>query len=333
MKEHRYISFVPKLFWLNGLILIALLSSCNVIKYVPADEKLYTGAEVEVNADKSIKGKNQLQYEIEDVVEPSPNKTIFGIRYGLYFHYKSQKEDAGKIIKKLNKRFGEEPVYLSDVNTQRTEQIINNRCENTGFFYSQIESSIKEEERTASAKYVVNVSQPYVLETYVYQRDSTEIDTLIEACLKDTELTPGTRFDTEKFKAERQRIDDFLKNRGYYQFNGEYLIFTSDTNQYDTRRYDLYLSFKKVAPEEALRPYRIRDVKVFPNYTLQPADSAGTSRLVRLPWIILSSYRTSWCLNQKGYGLLSPLSRASSTIKDEMILPAGAFPQLVPFSW
>ncbi len=274
MKKNRNIeSIITKALWLNGLILLMLLGSCNVIKYIPADEKLYTGAEVDVVADKSIKGKNQLQYEIEDVVEPSPNKTIFGIRYGLYFHYKSQKEGAGKIIKGLNKRFGEEPVYLSDVNTKRTEQIINNRCENTGFFYSEISSAIIEKDRTASTKYVVKVSQPYLLETYVYQRDSTAIDSFIEASLKDTELTKGTRFSTEKFKAERQRIDDILKNKGYYQFNSEYLIFTSDTNQYDERKYDLYLSFKKVAPQEALRPYRITDVDVYPNYTLQANDS------------------------------------------------------------
>jgi outer membrane protein assembly factor BamA len=271
LKSKTYIS---KAAWCSGIFILMMLHSCNVIKYIPAGEKLYTGAEVELEADKSIKGQNQLQYEIEDVIEPAPNKTIFGMRYGLYFHFKAQQQDAGKIMKALNKRFGEEPVYLSDVNTQRTEQIINNRCENNGYFYPQVASSINEEERTASAKYSVKVTQPYVLETYVYQRDSTAIDSLIENALKDTELTPGTRFDTEKFKAERQRIDDYLKNKGYYQFNAEYLIFTSDTNQYDTRKYDLYLSFKQVAPKEALRPYVIRDVKVYPNYSLQSSDSA-----------------------------------------------------------
>ncbi|WP_417591020.1 BamA/TamA family outer membrane protein [Owenweeksia hongkongensis] len=277
MKKKKNILIGRKMYWLSGLILLVLLGSCNVIKYVPKDEKLYTGAEVELESDKALKGKNQLKYEIEDVVEPSPNKTIFGIRYGLYFHFKAEQEDAGKIIKSLDKRFGEYPVYLSDVNTSRTEEIINNRCENTGFFYSEISSSVIEKDRTASAKYVVKVSQPYLLETYVYQRDSTGIDSLIEASLKDTELAKGTRFDTEKFKAERQRIDDMLKNKGFYKFNSEFLIFTSDTNQYDDRKYDLYLSFKKVAPKEALRPYKINDVKVFPNYALEASDTASAT--------------------------------------------------------
>ncbi len=277
METKRNILFGKKRLWLNGPILLLLLGSCNVTKYIPADEKLYTGAEVEVISDGNVKGKNQLQYEIEDVVEPSPNKTIFGIRYGLYFYFKAQKEGAGKIKKGLNKRFGEEPVYLSDVNIKRTEQIINNRCENTGFFYSEISSSIEEQEKKASARYVVKISEPYRLETYVYQRDSTAIDSIIERSLKNTELTKGIRFDTEKFKAERQRIDDILKNKGYYEFNSEYLIFTSDTNQYNDRRYDLYLSFKNVAPDEALRPYIITDVEVFPNYTLQPSDTSTTT--------------------------------------------------------
>lgn len=259
---------------LAGMLLLLSLNACNVKKYIPADQKLYTGAEVKLKAEEGIKGKNQLQYAIEEVIEPSPNKKIFGIRYGLYFHYKAQQPGAGKIIQNLNKRFGEEPVYLSSVNLQHTEGIINNRCENRGFFYSRISSTIEEDKRTGSAKYKVEVSEPYVLETYVYNRDSSAIDILIRKSMEDTELDKGTRFDTEKFKAERTRINDYLKDRGYYEFNPDFLIFTSDTNQYDTRKYDLYLDFKEAAPREALRPYRIRNISVYPNYNMEISDTA-----------------------------------------------------------
>ncbi len=259
-------------------ILLFLLNSCNVIQYIPEDEKLYTGANVEVESvpPGSVKGENQVKYEIEKVVEPSPNKKIFGMRYGLYAHFKSQEEGAGKLWQNLNKRFGEEPVYLSQVNRKRSETIIENRCENTGFFYPEISSSINEKDRTASVDYLVKIGRPYVLETYIFNPDSVEtpINPIIRESLSETELEKGVRFDTDLFKKERQRIDEILKNRGYYEFNSEYLIFTADTNQYDERKFDLYLSFKDVAPPAALRRYNIQDVDVYPDFSLNDSSTA-----------------------------------------------------------
>lgn len=256
-----------------------LLSSCSVKKFIPKGEKLYTGASLKVKAKEPIKGKKKLRYELEDVLEPSPNKSVFGIRYGLYFHFKVQEDNSGKIINRLNKRFGEKPVYLSSIDANRTEVIINNRCENTGFFYAEVSSEIVEKKQTASINYTVKVSRPYLLETYHYNRDSTAIDTLIEKALKNTRLTKGTRFDTEKFKAERQRIDYVLKNQGYFGFNSKFLIFTSDTNHYNDRKFDLYLSFKTVAPQEVLRPYEIRKVTVIMGNGLQVNDSLSSEEL------------------------------------------------------
>ena len=48
-------------------------------------------------------------------------------------------------------------------------------------------------------------------------------------------------FNLDAMKAERTRIDNFLKERGYYNFNGDFLIFEADTNAYDDKRFDLYL--------------------------------------------------------------------------------------------
>src|SRR5690606_22485087 len=53
-----------------------------------------------------------------------------------------------------------------------------------------------------------------------------------------------------------------------------FLEFQADTNRYEDKRFDLYLSRKRDVPPEALIPYRIRDVLVYPNFTL-PRDSAG----------------------------------------------------------
>ncbi len=243
-----------------SLVLISI-SSCNVTKHLPEDEWLYNGAELKVTSTSPIKGKAELKYELEDVIEPKPNSTPLGIRFGLYWHIKAQKENAGKTAKFLDKKFGEKPVYLSDVNPIWNETILNNRCENQGYFYPKIQSKIVKKGRKAIVQYEVEVSKPYTLASYRFKGDSTHFDSLLHYSLNNTILTPKTRFSTDYFKQERNRIDDFLKDNGYYLFNPDVLIFTSDTNQYDDRQFDLVLSFKTEATKEALKPYRIRNVE------------------------------------------------------------------------
>lgn len=111
-----------------------LLQACNVKKFVPEDELLYKGAKITMESDTSIKKRARLKAELESVLRPEPNSSFLGMQPGLYFHYKAQREKPGFINKFLNKQIGEEPVYASDVDPLRTEDLLKNRLENRGFF-------------------------------------------------------------------------------------------------------------------------------------------------------------------------------------------------------
>ncbi len=251
-----------------------LVQACNVKRFLPEDEILYTGAEINLEAEDSIKAKNRIREEIEAVLTPDPNTKILGSRPGLYFHYKAQREKPGFINKFLNDKIGEEPVYTSDVDLDQTSDLINNRLENRGFFYSEIGASIEEDSTAKKAKaiYKVNLSRPYRLENFELDADSLDIYTEIKKSLADTYIEPGMRFDLTILKAERERIDKHLKNRGYYNFNPSFLIFEADTNQYDNKKFNLYLKLKKKVPKEAIIPYQIEKVNVYANYEVG-ADS------------------------------------------------------------
>jgi outer membrane protein insertion porin family len=68
------------------IFLIALVQSCSVKKFIPEEEFLYTGAEVEIESDTTINNKPQLKTELENVLRPKPNTKILGMRPGLYFY-------------------------------------------------------------------------------------------------------------------------------------------------------------------------------------------------------------------------------------------------------
>lgn len=258
-----------------------VLQSCGVNKYIPEDEKLYTGATVEIKSDSLIKNQSQLESVLEEALRPKPNKKFLGMRLGLYYYYKMQKENPGFINKFLYKQLGEQkPVYLSDVKPYEVEDILLNRMENRGFFYSEVTSSlvVEEEEKEASAKYVVKAPSPYTIASYQLDSLQEPVYSQIKESVAKTKLAKGMRFDLANMKKERERIDNDLKQKGYYNFNSSFLIFEADTNQYDKKRFDLFLRFKKDVPQKSVVPYKISKINVYANYVVEDSVTTDLER-------------------------------------------------------
>ncbi len=258
------------IYLITGLITFLVLQSCSVKKFIPEGELLYRGADLEVDTVSNIKEFDQLRTQLEAVIQPEPNRKILGMHPGLFFHYKAQKDKPGFINKFLNDKIGQEPVYLSNVETVLTEDLLLNRLENRGFFYSSATSSIQENEskKTARVSYKVSLTEPYRLENYKLDSDSLLIYKEIEKYLPDTPIEKGMRFDLPLLKFERERLDRKLKETGYYNFNSGFLIFEADTNQYSNKRFDLFLRLKKEVPVKSIIPYKISKVNIYPNYVI-----------------------------------------------------------------
>ncbi|PZX56580.1 translocation and assembly module lipoprotein TamL [Algoriphagus chordae] len=262
MKTRGLISTLP-------ILLLALVLSCSVKKYIPEGEFLYTGAKLEVNTEEKTQGLDEIKEELEDLLRPKPNKKFLGMYVKLWAHYKGSQDSAGFVNRFLNKKIGEEPVYFSQVDPSRTEELIVNRLENRGFFYSMSNSEVTRKKQYAHVNYTANISVPYRLSELIVERDSMEIDREIIDMMQETLLDSGSRFDLNTLNAERVRIDSTLKVKGYYNFNNDFLIFEADTNISDSLRlFKLYLRLKKNVPTNGIIPYTIDTINVFPNYSI-----------------------------------------------------------------
>ena len=271
-----------KTYQIGMLLIVLAVYSCSVEKYIPEGEFLYRGANLKFIDTVLDKNYKEVKTETEGVLYPQPNSRFLGMYPGLYFHYKAQRENPGIINKFFNKKIGEEPVYFSDVELSETEELIYNRLENRGFFYSLIESNstIDSSSHTAKVNYEVTLKKPYVLETYQLEKDSLPSTDSLELVKKlekavvdeNSVIKKGMRFDLADFKSERERIDEFLKQEGYYNFNGNFLIFEADTNTYDNKKFDLFLRLKDNVPDKSKVPYIIDDVDVYPNESIETRD-------------------------------------------------------------
>ncbi len=262
-------------------ILVVLISySCGISKYVPQGEVLYTGSEIILEAKEDTLSTKKIKEELYTLIPSQPNSKFLGMRLGLYYHFKSQKDKLGFINKWLNKKFGEEPVYLSDVDPQRVENLMRNRLDNKGFFYNRVSSDITTTPKYGSIKYTATLPKPYRLEKLELQNDSTLVYAEIKKILTNTPIKPGSRFDLALLKYERERIDNQLKQRGYYNFNSDFLIFEADTSRYETRKFDLLLRLKKNTPQKSTIPYTIDSITVYPKYTIEDSTSVEENSIV-----------------------------------------------------
>ena len=260
------------LLYLYFILLVVLTSSCSVNKFLPEDKTLFTGAEIEVNTEED-KEISELKSKLNSAIERNTNSKFLGMRPGLYYHFKAQRENPGFINKFLNKQIGEDPYYFESFDIDADENILTNRLQNSGYFGSKVTSTVERDstDRSTSVKYSIDLVKPYRLKSYSLQKtleDTLTIYKDIQSSLQSSIIKENGLFDLTQLKAERDRIDLYLKQRGYYNFNSDFLIFEADTNRYDQRSFDLFLRLKTKVPKKSLVPYVVDEVNIYPNRSL-----------------------------------------------------------------
>jgi outer membrane protein insertion porin family len=257
------------LFLLIALVLLCS-RSCTSTKHVPKNDKLYTGATVSISGTKTVRERKTLKSDLDGLTRPKPNAKFLGIRFklGLYnFFYRS---------KKLREKLGEPPVLASQLDLQKNIEILQNHLENKGYFRARVTGDTIARKKTVRARYKAEAGEQYKINSVHFPTDSSTLSLAIQQSIGNTLLEKGKPFDLDLIKGERSRIDAFLKERGFYFFSLEYLLIKTDST-IGNHLVDLYVAVKDGTPAEAMQPYRINDVYVYANYSLNTA-SEDTSK-------------------------------------------------------
>ncbi len=258
--------------YLIGIWLLWGMISCNNTKYLPANESLYTGAEIKIeNSDISKKKRKALTAELLDLTRPKPNASVFGLRPKLWFYNIGGNPKRKISVRRLIKNMGEPPVVLSDLNIEKNNAVLQNHLENNGFFRAEVSGEVDIKKRRAQATYHVHPGPEYLINKVEFDKDSSVVQKAINRTIGGSLLKPGKPFELDMIKEERARIDSRLKNRGFYFFSEDHLIVDVDTTIGD-HKVNLFVRKKQNIPNQAKRIYRINDVVIYPTYDLANAD-------------------------------------------------------------
>ncbi len=252
---------LPKL-----LVLILVLGSCNIAQYIPKDDRLYTGAKVQtpgVKIDKSIKE------EVESTIRPEPNSSFLGLypEIGIYYNQQKKKDKKG-LFKGLLQKYSDAPVLLSQVSPAENEKRISNILFARGYLKPEVKHEIKKDSGyKAHIVYKIEPGIRYTIRNVFYPTDSSELSNNIRQSSKRSIIHPGDYFDFDVLKNERVRIDNYLKERGYYFYIPEFILFRADSLHGGTT--DLYFKIIDEMPEQAKMKWTIGDISIYGNYTLE----------------------------------------------------------------
>jgi len=211
-----------------GFVLISaiFISSCSVNKFIPSDKKLLKGYEIRYTTKKDEVIDNS---EVKAYLRPRPNKSFIGIRYSLYIYYLSTVH-KGKFYSWLNKKLGEDPVYFDQCDPDRVAHNMQRFLSNSGFFNTRIDYHRKDSRKKTKIIFDINTGKPYVIDSINYKIPDKTIKEFVLEDTTNSLIKRGSIYNAYTLDDERSRITNLLRNKGYYYFNQNYILFEVDSN-------------------------------------------------------------------------------------------------------
>lgn len=258
------------------LIFVLVLASCSPTKHLPAGDKLYTGATITIKGPSlTVRDRKELKEDLGGLTRPRPNSRLLGIPIKLMAYNMFYNAKKG-LFKNLRDKFGQPPVLLSQVNLDANIKLLQNYTENKGYFQAKTTGDTIVKRKRASAKYTVETGNRYKIDSVHFPADSNALSVAIAQTANHSLLKSGDPFDLEVIRGERTRIDAILKEKGFYFFTPDYLLIKTDST-IGNHLVDMYLTVKPETPRQATEIYRINDVYIYSNYSLNSAN-LDTSR-------------------------------------------------------
>ena len=147
-------------------------------------------------------------------------------------------------------------VYDSNTMAQSTEKLTDYLF-TKGYFDAVVNTKTSEYKKRVSINYLVNPGMPFIYDSISFEIPDTKIAALIQKTNQSSLIKKGDRLDQEILNNERDRIDNLLKDNGYFVFNRNYIGFDIDTAFGGAGRIALRLKIENPEDANSHKQYRI----------------------------------------------------------------------------
>ncbi|MDQ1096135.1 MULTISPECIES: translocation and assembly module lipoprotein TamL [Chryseobacterium] len=242
---------------------VGLLYACSTTKKVPDGEYLLTS-----NNFKFEDQKEPFDGELKGYVQQKPNKKQFfflplgllfynaanpkydtilneymtypnemrnqKLRDSLFIKY-NMKSSVGKslFMDRLFHSWGSPPVILDQARTEKSAESIKKRLVYRGFWDGEVKFSHKLDSaaKKASVDYFITHKDPTYIKEYYYNIPDERIKNIYQQKINGTLIRSGQILDQTVLEKEVTRLNDIMRDYGYYKFNNlnDEIFFVADS--------------------------------------------------------------------------------------------------------
>lgn len=269
-------------------IIIFFLGSCKTTKHIPEGDLLLTAYEISIEQKDNKVNKG----DIDALIKQKPNHMIMGfIPFHLHVYNlidpakeaERQKERDERVrlgqekedkfyFSKWLQEIGEKPVIWSKFKTAETYRQITQYLKNKGYYQSNVTGAISANKRKVKVTYIIKPGTPFIIDSINYFIEDTALTDIVLNDRKNSKIKRGMRFDVDELQKERERIENNLKNKGYYNFSREFVYYLADTTYADHKAM-LTVGIKKYEfkrndnqYEKPHVKYTIDSISIYTNY-------------------------------------------------------------------
>lgn len=259
------------------LMLLLGLSACSVSKFIPEGHYLLDAVKIESD-NKEVKPSEMRAY----VRQTSNAKWFSLVKIPMYI-YSAAGRDSTKWINRLLYRMGDAPRIYDPELTEETREQMEQAVRNMGYMGAQVDAVEVRKGNRLKVHYVIRAGEPYTVGSVAYVIDDYRIAEYLRADSVHRMLAPGMRFDVNVLDQERQRITQYLQNRGYFRFNKDFITYQADTTLY-SKQVGLTLKLapyrrKKEDTPAPHKQYHIRDVNFIFDSDFSDLSTTGLAGL------------------------------------------------------
>ncbi len=261
LRRARHVLFLSVL----AGIVAGAFTSCATAQ-LEEEERLYDGGSVRIHSEEEpVEGRRSLERSIESELAPQPNTAILGLRPGLWIHGLTEGAEEAGFRQWVNERFGEAPVLYDEEIPTQTVPAIEDTLFNRGFFEAEVDWEQEESEHSVSLRYNVEVQPAWTVgEVRFPEEDDNALVAAIRESEPETLLETGVPYDLGTLVAERERIDRYVRERGFFAFDPSHIVFDVDLNEGDR---SLTVTLTVEAPQSARVAYEIGSIAVYADYS------------------------------------------------------------------
>lgn len=168
---------------------------------------------------------------------------------------------------------GEPPVLIDSSQSEFSASNLENYFFDRGYFDAKVKTKTQLDSisKKGIIDYTIRLGESSQINSYNFNIKDSTVQKEYETILSWTPIIKvGQRYDMDNFIAERDRIVNYLKNRGYYKFNDDGLAieFTADTAQSD-KALDITLMIPvekdSAHIKQKFAKYRYGEIHIYPD--------------------------------------------------------------------